>query len=209
MVPQSLTELQTDALTEIFNLGVGRAAAALSQIVGSEVLLSVPEVTLASPEAVRSLLLASRLNRLSTVAQHFSGLFEANALLIFPEENALTIVGHMLDGQVPTDELSEYEQEAMCEVGNIIHNACISAVADQFRIELHGGLPEHRVCDVHSLDWFQHITATRGCILLLQIDLNILQENIHGHILYVLGTSSLETILGAVDRFLAELEGMA
>lgn len=204
-----LSALQTDALCEIFNLGVGRAAAALSQIVGNEVQLSVPEVALVMPEAVRHMLVASQLSRLSTVSQHFSGPFEADALLIFPETNALTIVSHMLDGQVAADELSEYEQEAMCEVGNIIHNACISAMADQFQIELHGGLPEHHFCDVHNLGWFNGIAGGRSCILLLQIDLNIQQDNIHGHILYLLGSASLESIIAAVDHFLGELEGIA
>ena len=35
---------QLDALTEIFNIGAGRAASSLSDIVGDEVLLSVPRI---------------------------------------------------------------------------------------------------------------------------------------------------------------------
>ena len=38
----TLTELHLDALTEVFNIGAGRAAASLSEIVGDEVKLSVP-----------------------------------------------------------------------------------------------------------------------------------------------------------------------
>ena len=37
-----LNDLQQDALLEIFNIGVGKAAAALSKMTSEEVLLSVP-----------------------------------------------------------------------------------------------------------------------------------------------------------------------
>ncbi|MGR9682046.1 chemotaxis protein CheC, partial [Escherichia coli] len=37
-----LNESERDALTEIFNVGAGRAAQSLSEIVGDEVRLSVP-----------------------------------------------------------------------------------------------------------------------------------------------------------------------
>ena len=40
----SLSELHIDALAEVFNVGAGRAAASLSEIVGDEVKLSVPSV---------------------------------------------------------------------------------------------------------------------------------------------------------------------
>ena len=39
-----LNELQLDALTELVNIGVSRAASSLREMVGSQVLLSVPNV---------------------------------------------------------------------------------------------------------------------------------------------------------------------
>jgi chemotaxis protein CheC len=43
-----LTELEHDALLEIFNIGVGQAAAAMSGIVGEEVTMSVPSISFLS-----------------------------------------------------------------------------------------------------------------------------------------------------------------
>ena len=54
-----LNELQRDALGEIFNIGVGRAASSLSQIVNDTVLLSAPEVTLVRREEASRVLLGS------------------------------------------------------------------------------------------------------------------------------------------------------
>ena len=48
-----LSEIEQDALAEIANMGVSRAAASLRQMVGEQVLLSVPAVNIVSRLAAR------------------------------------------------------------------------------------------------------------------------------------------------------------
>ena len=105
-----LDDLQRDALGELFNIGVGRAANALSQIVSSEVMLSVPNVDLVTVAEVKEMLVKNEFRHFSTVSQYFEGPFNAEAVLIFPESNALVIVSHMLGHELAPEELSEYEQ---------------------------------------------------------------------------------------------------
>jgi chemotaxis protein CheC len=200
MVNAHLNDLQLDALGEVFNIGVGRAAAGLSMIVNDEVRISAPKVELVAPEDVQKTLLGKEFQNFSTVSQQFSGPFEARAILIFPESNALSIVSHMLGDGIPPDELSEYEQEAMCEVGNIILNACISALADIFDVSIEGGLPEHQFCDSNTIDF-------RSCydqeiVLVLQVDMSICQEKIEGHLVFVLSVSSLKSLIVCLDSYL-------
>ena len=40
--PSALTDLELDALTELVNLGVSKAAVSLREMIGRQVLLSVP-----------------------------------------------------------------------------------------------------------------------------------------------------------------------
>jgi chemotaxis protein CheC len=47
----ALTELERDALGEIANIAMGRAANSIRQMVGHQVLLSVPSVEILSKEA--------------------------------------------------------------------------------------------------------------------------------------------------------------
>ena len=195
------SDLHLDALGEIFNIGVGRAANSLSQIVNDEVLLTAPDVRIISPEEVLRELTASGSSRCSSVSQTFSGPFDANAMLIFPENNALKIVGLMMGQYVPPEQLAEYEQETMCEVGNIILNACISALADMFGAEFHSTLPEHRFGDYQSINLTDG--EDRPVILLIQVDLIISSQKIYGHILYLLSVSSLNSLVASVDRYLA------
>lgn len=198
-----VTEIQRDALGEIFNIGVGRAAESLSQIVKEEIELSAPTVLFLSPEEVRENLLGADMKQLSLVAQDFRGPFDARAMLVFPETNALVIVGHMLGETVPPEELSEYEQEAMCEVGNIILNACISALADLFGVEFEGTLPEYQYADRDTLDLVGMSDEQVPVVLVVQIDLNIKQQSVQGHLMFLLSVSSLKGLMDNIDRFLA------
>src|SRR6187399_3080620 len=50
-----LTEIEQDALAEIANMGVSRAANSLRLLVGEEVLLSVPSVRIVTREAASKL----------------------------------------------------------------------------------------------------------------------------------------------------------
>lgn len=197
-------ELQLDALAEIFNIGVGRAAASLSQIVRDEVELSAPQVVFLTPEGVRDRLFVSELDQLSLVAQDFTGPFDARAMLVFPEKNALVIVSHMLEGMVEPEHLSEFEQEAMCEVGNIILNACISALADMFDIAFEGSLPQYRYAERKTLDLLGVVQEQAPVILLVQVDLRIRKQSIDGHMLFLLSVTSLKALLESIDLYLAK-----
>ena len=126
----ALTDIEIDALTEIFNVGAGRAALSLSEIVGDEVQLSVPELEVLRTREIDERVLALANARFAAVSQIFDGPFDAEAVLLFAEAHALEIVRDMMGSQMAVEDLAEFEQEAMCELGNIILNACLSAMAD-------------------------------------------------------------------------------
>lgn len=196
-----LSEMQRDALGEIFNIGVGRAASSLSQIVNDEVLLTAPEVILVRREQAAKLLRNAELQQFSTVSQTFSGPFEAQALLVFPESNALEIVRLMVGPHMSIEELSEFEQEAMCEIGNIILNACMSSLADIFHVSFDSTLPLHRFGSTENLPVLDG--DEEQMVLLLQVDMVISQQRIQGHILFLLSVASMSSLLACLDNYLS------
>lgn len=197
-----LTELQCDALGEIFNIGVGRAASSLSQIVNDEVLLSAPAVMVVPREKAAELLLGNEFRQFSSVTQNFSGPFDAQAMLIFSEVNALEIVRLMVGPHMSIEELSEFEQEAMCEVGNIILNACMSSLADLLLISFDSTLPEHRFGDSNTIEIGQG--DEDHMVVLLQVDMTISQQCIKGHILFLLSITSMCNLLSNLNQYLKD-----
>ena len=83
-----LSELENDALIEIFNIGVGQAAASMSALVSEEVRMSVPSISFIS-RADAARLLGSRLaaeadapDRICGVSQHYEGAFDIGNIIL-------------------------------------------------------------------------------------------------------------------------------
>ncbi len=198
----SLTELHLDALSEVFNVGAGRAAASLSDIVGEEVRLSVPSVEIRKSSEIDVSSMGLQSDRFGAVHQTFSGSFEAEAILLFTEEHALKIVRDMMGSQISLEDLAEFEQEAMCELGNIILNACLSAMADMLSIPLNCSLPDYSVASTEEI--FRRVSndAQQPYVLLLHIDLAIESRHSEGHLIFLLSSTSLADLVTQLDHFL-------
>lgn len=200
-----LTELQHDALVEIFNMGVGNAANAMSSIVNEEVRMSVPTITFQN-RADAAIALGNRESRrISGVSQHYEGAFNTDAVLMFPEEKSLEIVRLMVGDAVPMEELTEMEQEAMSEIGNIILNACVGTLANIFNTELQGSLPSYMVgssSDILSAD----DKPADDIVLMLHIDFSMEKHEINGYVAFLLDMTALKDLRHHLDHYLA---GMA
>ena len=140
-----LTDFQQDVISELFNIGMGSAAASLSQMVGETVTLSVPSVEyLGQKMAVQRIQRIVGSQRVTGVKESFKGSFWGDALLIFPESRSSELVRALLkDEDLPLETITEMEQEALTEVGNIILNACLGSLANIFQQNLIYGLPQY------------------------------------------------------------------
>ncbi len=204
----NLSELQHDALVEIFNIGVGHAASAMSEIVNEEVTMSVPSISFLNRSDAAALLGNKERSRVCGVSQHYQGAFATDAILMFPEDKSLDIVRLMVGESVPLQELTEMEQEAMSEIGNIILNSCVGTLANIFSQELSGSLPVYHVGTSEEI-----LTATGGqgdsIVLMLHIDFILEKHQIHGYVAFVLDISALQDLREQVDRYLAKVMGSA
>jgi chemotaxis protein CheC len=204
----NLSELQHDALVEIFNIGVGHAARAMSDIVNEEVTMSVPLITFLNRADAASMLGNKDSARVCGVSQHYEGAFSTEAILMFPEDKSLDIVRLMVGESVPLQELTEMEQEAMSEIGNIILNSCVGTLANIFSQELSGSLPVYHVGTSEDI-----LTASGGqgdsIVLMLHIDFILEKHQIHGYVAFILDLSALQDLREQVDRYLAKAMGSA
>ena len=203
-----LTELQHDALLEIFNIGVGHAAASMSDIVHEEVSMSVPSISFLNRADAAALLGTRESARVCGVSQHYDGAFQTEAILMFPEDKSLDIVRLMVGESVPLKELTEMEQEAMSEIGNIILNSCIGTLANIFGQELNGSLPQYHVGTSEEI-----LTASGGqaetVVLMLHIDFILEKHQIHGYVAFILDVTALHDLQEQVDRYIAKAMGSA
>lgn len=200
-----LTDLELDALTEVFNMGVGQAADALSQLAGEPVELSIPLVQLLPKQDVVRQLANGDDRRVSAVRQGFHGDIVTDAILMFPAEQSLQLVQIMVGGTVPLEDLGEMEQEALAEIGNILLNAVVASVADNLDIALDGSLPEVELGIVSDvLLSGRDITEP---LLSLQVRFAIASRRIEGYLAFLLDMQSTGLLEQKVAIFLQRLEG--
>ena len=136
-----LTELERDALAELSNIAMAKAANSLRQMVQHEVLLSVPSVDILTGAAAANLVAKPDNPRLVAVRQDFAGAFCGRALLIFPETNSLELVRAVVGRPLALEDIVDLEDEALAETGNIILNSWVATIANLLKSALKMTLP--------------------------------------------------------------------
>jgi chemotaxis protein CheC len=197
-----LSELERDALTEVVNIGVNRAANSLRDLIGEQVLLTVPSLAILTRAEAAALISRHSGDLLIAVRQAFQGEFAGSALLIFPEANSLELIRAVTKGELSLEDIIELEQEALAEIGNIILNSCMAAIANLLQRSLKMALPE--IIRGSGLDFFESRTlgAADG-VLYIRINFTVKGREISGYIAIVMDFLSLEALQGLIADFIA------
>lgn len=209
MTPEdvSLGELERDALTEIVNIGVSRAAANLRKMVGDQVSLSVPSIEVVTQRRAARLISEREIARLVAIRQDFSGAFSGRALLIFPESNSLELVRAVTGDQLTAEEVIEMEHEALAETGNIILNSCLATMANMLRRPLSMTIPEVLRGDGALMFDIDETMPGDGLVLFLYIDFAVRRRDIRGYIAVLMDLPALTMLKTLLGEFIERVVG--
>jgi len=197
-----LTELEIDALTELVNLGVSKAALSLREMVQEEVVLSVPAVAVVTRDRAIELLGERETKRLVAVHQDFDGDLKGRALLIFPEAKSIELVRAVVGGEPSIEDIIELEQEALAETGNVLLNGCLGSIANSLGRSLRISLPE--VIHGESFDFFTSVPhwKTEDRVVFIYINFLVRLRDIQGYLAMLLDMPSLVTLKELIDEFI-------
>lgn len=203
----ALSDLETDALAELVNIGVSRAASSLRDMVDEEVLLSVPAVRLVSRQEAIDILGEREPNRLIAVHQAFEGDINGRALLIFPETKSLELVRAVTGGDLPLEDIMELEHEALAETGNIILNGCLATIANMLQRSLKMSLPEILRGEGSSFFSLAPPPVPGDIVMFLYINFSVKHRDIHGYIAMLMDMPSLVALKGLLGEFIERTTG--
>ncbi|SDC29095.1 CheC, inhibitor of MCP methylation [Sphingomonas sp. YR710] len=206
-VEVALGELERDALTEIVNIGVSRAASNLRKMVGDQVSLSVPSIEVVTQRRAARLISEREIVQLVAIRQDFNGAFSGRALLIFPETNSLELVRAVTGDELSPQELIEMEHEALAETGNIILNSCLATMANMLRRSLVMTIPEVLRGDGALMFDIEEGKASDGLVLFLYIDFAVRRRDIRGYIAMLMDMPALTILKGLLDEFIERVTG--
>ena len=124
-----LSTIQSDAIQELGNIGAAHAATTLSQMLGSTIEMSVPAVTIVDLSH-----LADYMGEESAamVAFELQGDIAHGGYILFyiTRESAIRMTNTMLGLTETNRPLSEMDESALLEVGNIMVSAFLDATAE-------------------------------------------------------------------------------
>jgi len=201
-----LTPSQRDALSELVNIGFGRAAASLSSLVHKRIYLSAPDVSVHVLSDMQAHLNFSQME-VATVHQIFTGPISGDALLMLETDGASNLAGLLRRGEAPEPELdgegharlSMADREALMEVGNILLNAFVGSFGNMLKVHVTFAVPRLR------LDAIDDILNTLAVgleeiryALLVQTRFRILDGEVEGYVALVMGSESLDKFFSAM-----------
>jgi len=186
-----LNELQLDALTEMVNIGVNRAAAGLREMVGEQVHLSVPNVALVSRDQAISTLAATEASSLVGIHQVFDGDVTGRAL-----------VRAVAGSEMSLEEIIELEHEALAEIGNIILNGCMATLANMLQRNLKMSLPEILRGKPEIFFNLEPPPEAGEIVMFLYINFAIRQRDIRGYIAMLMDMPSMAALRVLLDEYI-------
>jgi chemotaxis protein CheC len=196
-----LSELERDALAELSNIAMAKAASSLRQMIQNEVLLAVPSVDILTGAAATQLVAKPDNPRLVAVRQDFAGVFSGRALLIFPERSSLELVRAVVGRQLPLGDIVDLEDEALAETGNILLNSWVATIANLLRSALKMSLPV--VIRGEGRHMFE--SENLGLVLFLHIKFEIRQKEIGGYVALLMDIPSLDELRSLIAGFVKSI----
>ncbi len=192
--PLTLTEAQSDILTETINIGFGRAAASLSVLIGRKVILEVPHISVLSIPELSSTLQGSY-QQLIGVHQQFMGGIDGDVLLFMELDIAAMFIDLLSGGSGAPRRLTHSDREALLEVGNILLNAYIGSFGNLMNATINIAVPQLYLNGLQSV--FNSIQASgeEHYVLLVRTRFLLNNGSVAGHVALILDTDSLESLI--------------
>jgi chemotaxis protein CheC len=192
---------RSDALSELVNIGMGQAGDSLARLFNTFIALSIPRLELVEPARVTSAIagLVDTAGPVVAVRQAFSSRIRGEAIAIYPAAGCDALADLVGYPDVSSDEL-------LLEISNILVGACVGALASQFSLALSfsppsilGCAPVTELFETGQLPWNRALIA--------EVNFRVDERAFCCHLLTFWPDASIDVLLGAVDAFLAQLQG--
>ena len=200
MTYPGLERLDSDALTELFNIGLHRAAASLSELTGQRIVVDLPKLWILPIAEMNDRLKELVTGELATVHQIFRGPVSGDAMLVLEYEKAALLAGLMTEGTVAIGgRLDQSAREVLSEVGNVILSACLSAFGDMLKVSVSFSVPRIHIELLEELMRTLVVeTEDMRYALIVATQFRLSETEVGGYLIVAVGMSSLDLITHAL-----------
>lgn len=190
-------EERNDLLREIVNIGVGRAAGILNEMIQKEIVLEVPEVFMLTIDEFKQRLLYMEDLFMSKVTLKFTLGLEGKSEFMLTYENAKKITSVLIGEDLDSSELEIAVEGTINELGNILLNGLMGSFSNILNVELEYEVPAY---SVHKLHDFSELSEnTSGLIVICNTSFWINDIDFEAKLIIMIKKESINTF---TDRLL-------
>lgn len=198
----NLTDLEKDALNELFNIGLHRAAASLSDLTGKRVVVELPKLWVCSMDELKDRLLEVVSGDLATVHQFFGGAIAGDAVLLLEYDKAVQLADLMTGGDVALGgRLDQSAREVIAEIGNVVLSSCLGAFGNVLQVAVSFSVPRIHIESLDGMLRSVVIERDQGIpyALVAATRFSLSGLEISGYLIVVIGVKSLELVSQALS----------
>ena len=193
-------EKHVDIIREVVNIGVGEAAAALSDLVKSRVFIQVPDIRIMDAALVPDYLQNEVQNLGVHITQSFQGRVKGKSVLCYSREASVSLL-EVLMGKRETLSLSESDMATLQEIGNLLLVSCLSGISniieDRFifdmpHVTLNGRIQSFKNLVSDIMEFNQAVV--------IKTEMAVKHTKIRGYIFILLGFKELRSIIETLER---------
>jgi len=197
-----LNNEQLDLFTELINIGVGKAAKLLNELISSPIKLSIPKIIVERPIDLVEKLKPGKSTTYYAVKLQFEGSFNGIAEIVFPSESGNNLVS-ILTGEEPySDELDGLRAGTLNEVANMLLNGVMGTISNIIKEDFNYSIP------VYSEDIFENLfidpTSEDKIVLFGETHFVVESADIEGDIIVLLELFYFESLKSELNRLLSE-----
>ncbi len=197
-----LTVEQRDALTELINIGFGRAAASLSRLTGHRVQLEVPRVMICPVGELGDTLRPYIDGDIASVHQVFSGPVAGDAFLVLDQRSGGMLKELLTNEPALPLSIDASAREVIAEVGNILLNACLGMFGNLLRVQVSFAVPHVTLEGLEAL--VESVMVEREELryaLVVHAGFRLKNSSVTGYLIMVLSVASIDRLIRAIDAW--------
>jgi chemotaxis protein CheC len=197
-----LTGTQEDTLTELINIGFGRAAASLSKLTGHRVQLEVPNATMCRVGDLGVTLAPYIEGDIASVHQVFTGPVAGDALLVIDHKSSGILKELLTNEPALPIAVDASAREVIGEVGNILLNACLGMFGNLLKVQVSFAVPHVTLeCLEQVLESLVVDQEGLRYAMVVHAAFRLKGSSVTGYLIIVLSVASVDRLMRAVDAW--------
>lgn len=191
----NFSELQQDALKEVFNIGISKATQQVSSLVRDDIVINVSNISLISQAEVLKKIRFREEEPVICVAQSFSGDLLGDISLFFTDDESKKLIASLIGASEEKEsDITQLEPTAVLELGNIIISGTLATLEMIFESKLQAKMPVYADGECQN-----KIIDENKPVFFIKSVLHATSRNVAGAIFLQLRTSSIEAIQNMID----------